>query len=236
MLIRDKRHFSVGIMMALSFFGLFILIMSPVFNGMNGLEYADDIFNKLSKGSANFSPKVAKNNEKFMGKQFTAAIKFDKPDDARRISNVLTTAGAKVEQKEGILKIEGDLGKFLSVVIKDADLMYKNDGEKIKNTYGYEEKNVMKDWWVTLGKIDKSLQASNDFAGAKMVSEVNKKLVETSYNYYKVEPQKVTDRAGTMSGLLVFYVIYTMWWGYALYHLFEGVGLTAKKAKVKKEV
>ena len=41
--------------------------------------------------------------------------------------------------------------------------------------------------------------------------------------------------AGMLSGLLVFYVFYTMWWGYAIFYMFEGFGLTMKKAKVKKE-
>jgi hypothetical protein len=237
MLIRNKKHFSIGIIMTFAFFGLFSVIMSPVFgNGMNGLEYADDMFNKLSKGSAYFAPKVAKNNEKFMGKQFSANIKFDNPEDSQRVAQMLAKSGASVDQKDGGLKVEGDLGKFLAVAINDADLMYKNKGEKLKAAYGYDEKKVLKDWWQALGKIDKALQGTSAFESAKMVAEVQKKLVETSYNYYKIDAQKVTDKVAIMSILLIFYVIYTLWWGYALYHLFEGLGLTAKKAKVKKEV
>ena len=68
-----------------------------------------------------------------------------------------------------------------------------------------------------------------------MVSDVNKKAVETAYNYFGVEAQKVADKALLMTGLLVFYVIYTMWWGFAIFYIFDGVGLTMTKAKVKKE-
>jgi hypothetical protein len=39
-----------------------------------------------------------------------------------------------------------------------------------------------------------------------------------------------------MTGLLLFYVMYTMWWGFAIFFLFEGFGLTMKKSKIKKEV
>jgi hypothetical protein len=237
MLIKDKKHFATGVVLAIGFFGLFFLLISPVFgNGRNGLQYADDIFNKLSKGSSYFAPKVAKHNEKFMGKQFVVNIKFNDPEEARISVNLFTIAGANVEPKENTLKIEGDLGKVLSVVIRDADLMYKNEGDKVNATYGYDEKKVMKDWWTTLSKVDKAFQAEKQFDNAKMVSEVYRKVVEPGYNFYKIEAQKVTDRIGTMSGLLIFYVIYTMWWGYALYHLFEGIGLTTKKVKVKKEI
>ncbi len=236
MLIKNKKYFSIGVLLALGFFGLFLLIISPVFKDKNGLEYADDIFNKLAKGSSYFVPKVAKNNEKLMGKQFSVTITYDKAEDAQRTAKLFMASGAKVEQKEGSLKIEGDLGKVLAAVTKDSDFMYKNDGESVKNAYGYDEKKVMKDWWQALNKIDKAFQASKLFDDAKTVSDVNKKVVEAGYNFYKIEAVQVSERAGVMTGLLLFYVLYTLWWGFAIFYLFEGIGLTAKKAKVKKEV
>ncbi|HWR89857.1 MAG TPA: hypothetical protein VN260_06325 [Dissulfurispiraceae bacterium] len=237
MLVKDKKHFNTGLAMAVAFFALFFAIMSPIFGeGRNGLEFSDDIFNKLSKGSAYYVPKTSAANEKFVGKAFDVEIKIDKAEDAKRMAGLFTAAGAMADQKEGTLKLSGDLGKVLSVVIRDSDTMYKNDGEKVKTAYGYDEKQVMKDWWNSLKKIDKALQLKSEFPSAKMVNEVTSKVVEPAYNFYKIEPQKVTDRLGTMSILLVFYVFYTIWWGYALYHLFEGFGLTTKKVKVKKEV
>ena len=238
MLIRDKRHFTTGIIMALTFFGLFAVIMSPIFgNGMNGLEFSDDMFNKLSKGSAYFIPKVAKQNEPYVGKQISTSVKYDKPDEAKKAADLVAIAGGTTELKGGELKVTGDLGKMLSVVIRDGDLMYKNDGAKLKETYGYDEKQAMKNWWALLGKIDKALQLSKDFENAKMINEVNKKVVEPAYNFYGIQAQKVTDRIGMMAALLIFYVGYTIWWGYALFHLFEGLGLTVhKKVKVKKEL
>ena len=81
-----------------------------------------------------------------------------------------------------------------------------------------------------------ALKKQGKIEDAKIVSDVMKKAVEPAYNYYKVEAQSVVDKAGIMTGLLVFYVIYTMWWGFAIFYLFDGIGLTMKKAKVKKEV
>ncbi len=48
--------------------------------------------------------------------------------------------------------------------------------------------------------------------------------------------RRSSEKAGIMTGLLVFYVVYTMWWGFAIFYMFDGIGLTMKKAKVKKEV
>jgi hypothetical protein len=237
MLVRDKKHFTVGLAMAVGFFVLFFIIMSPVFGGgKNGLEYADDMFNKLSKGSAYYVPKVAKSVEKFNGTPLSVTIKLDKPEDVQRVAQMFTVAGATVTPQADSLKIDADLGKFLSLVVRDADLMYKNEGDKVKAAYGFDEKQVLKDWWTSLGKVDKALQNAKEFDKGKIVSDVYTKRVETSYNYYKVEPQKVISRIPEMTALLVFYVVYTLWWGFALYHLFEGLGLTTKKVKVKKEI
>jgi len=41
-----------------TFAGVLALIFSPIFgDGRNGLVYADDMFNKLSKGSSYFIPR-----------------------------------------------------------------------------------------------------------------------------------------------------------------------------------
>ena len=84
--------------------------------------------------------------------------------------------------------------------------------------------------------MDKELKKEKLIAEANMISDVKKKAVETAYNFYGIAPEKVSDRVGIMTALLVFYVIYTMWYGFAIFYIFEGVGLSMKKAKVKKEV
>lgn len=244
MIVRNKKTFGMGAVFAISFLSVLFLIFSPVFGGKNGLQFADDSFNRLSKGSSYFIPKVTKSNEQFMGRMFSATIKVDKPEDkpgdaekrAANIAKVLTTAGAKAEVNTATVKIEGDLGKVLASALQDSDDMFKNNGEKIKARYSTDdEKKMFRQWHNALAKIMKEFQKEKKIEEAKIVSDVMKKAVEPAYNFYKVEGQKVVDHAGMMSGLLVFYVAYTMWWGYAIFYLFDGLGLSMKKAKVKKE-
>ena len=234
----------MGAVFAVSFLGVLLMIFSPLFGGKNGLQFADDSFNRLSKGSSYFIPKVTASNEKFMGKMFAASIKVNKPEDkpgdaekrAENIAKVFTTAGAKAEVNAATVKIEGDLGKVLASALQDSDAMFKNDGEKIKARYGTDdEKKMFRQWHNALGKIVKEFQKEKKIEEAKMVSDVMKKAIEPAYNFYKVEGEKVVDHAGMLSGLLVFYVAYTMWWGYAIFYIFDGLGLSMKKAKVKKE-
>jgi hypothetical protein len=251
-----KKHMGIGIILAISFWVVLFLMFSPIFpktaegQPQNGLQWADELFNQLAKGSSYFIPKVQKNNEKFMGKMFSATINVSKPEDkpgeaekrAERASKLFTiNPGATVEVKGAELKIDGDLGLLLKAALDDADTMFKNEGDKIKAKYAEamatdDEKQMFRQWNNVLPKIDKVFKKEGKIEDAKIVSDVTKKAIEAGYNFYKVDAKKVKDEVVLMTFLLVFYVAYTMWWGFAIFFIFEGLGLSMKKAKVKKEV
>jgi hypothetical protein len=232
----NSKTFGVGVMLAISFFAVLALIFSPVFgNGMNGLDYADDLFNKLSKGSSYFIPKLQKSVQGYAGKPFAAEITIDKPATAALAEKLFTAAGATAKADGGKLSVSGDLGAVLAVVLRDSDEMYRNDGKVVSERYGVKEKDVLRAWWTSFSAIDKYLKKNGKIEDAKIISDVNKKAVETAYNYYGIPAEKVADKALLMTGLLVFYVVYTMWWGFAIFYMFDGIGLTMTKAKVKKE-
>jgi len=252
----QKRHMAYGVLLAISFIVVLVLIFSPIFpktaegEPQNGLQWADEMFNSLAKGSSYFIPKVTKSNEKFMGNMFAVTLKMgkaeDKPGDGEKRAErsaqlFIVNEGARVEVNGDELKIEGDLGKVLAAALRDSETMYRNEGEKIKVLYGTvmkteDEKQMFRQWWNVLDKMNKQFVIEKKAAEAKIVSTVMKKSVEAAYNFYKVDAVKVKEKAGLMVFLLVFYVVYTMWWGFAIFFIFEGIGLSMKKAKVKKEV
>src|SRR6202142_3711627 len=149
----SKKHLGLGAVMSTGFIVILFLTFSPIFpksaDGMaqNGLEWADETFNRLSKGSSYFIPKVTKNVEKYVGKTFSVAVKMDKdgdkPGDAekRRVnaSKVFIAAGANVTVTGPEMKVEGDLGKILMACLQDSDSMYKNDGNYIRTKYGTDD-------------------------------------------------------------------------------------------------
>ena len=232
----NKKSIGIGVVLAISFWAVEALIFTPVFgNGMNGLDFADDLFNKLSKGSSYFIPKLQKSVAGYNGKPFAAEISLEKPETAALAANLFTAAGATAKAEGGKLAVSGDLGAVLTVVLRDADEMYRNDGKAVAARYGVKEKDALRAWWTSFSAVDKYLKKNGKIAEAKMVSDVMKKGVETAYNYYGIPAVKVADKAGLMTFLLVFYVVYTMWWGFAIFYIFDGIGLTMTKAKVKKE-
>lgn len=237
MLIRHAKPFNIGLMLAISFVGVLLLIFSPIFGGgKNGLVYSDELFNKLSKGSSYFIPAVAKSNEKFMGKTFDVTVKMENPADVQKAVKVFITGGAQVGATDTELKISGDLGKVLSSMLTDSDAMYKNKDAEVSARYGFDGKEVMTLWHVVFTKSIKELQKAKMIDEANMVSTALKKGVEPAYNFFGIEAQDIADKWAIVTALLVFYVAYTMWWGYAIFYMFEGIGLSMKKAKVKKEV
>jgi len=237
MALRNSKTFGIGVVLAISFFSVLALIFAPVFGeGKNGLTYADDLFNKLSKGSSYFIPKLQKSAQEYAGRPFEAAVTLDKPETAALAATLFSGAGAAASADGATLTVSGDLGAVIAAALRDSEEMYRNDGAAVSARYGgAKEKAALKAWWTALAAIDKSFKKAGKIEQAKMISDVNKKAIETAYNYYGVEAQQVADKALLMTGLLVFYVVYTMWWGFAIFYIFDGVGLTMTKAKVKKE-
>lgn len=252
MAIKHKGHFAIGLILFFSFSVVLVAMFSPLFpGGLNGLQWADEMFNRLAKGSSYFIPKVAKDIDKYKGTMFSASFKLGKPEDTKpeqgaerafRSAAILTAAGAKVEVKGDELKIvEADLGKVLEAAIRDSETMFKNEGDKLKALYAADMKTddfkqIYRQWNNTLPKISKQFEKEKKMEERKICADIVKKAIEPAYNFYGVEAVKVKDHIGLMSFLLSFYVAYTMWWGFAIFFLFEAAGLSMKKAKVKKEV
>ena len=69
-----KKELFIGVGMLAAFTVVLILMFSPVFNGQNGLEYLDALYNSISKGSAYYIPKVKTEKGKFMGKSSSMTL------------------------------------------------------------------------------------------------------------------------------------------------------------------
>ena len=224
-MIEHKKEFYGGFGLLIGFVVILIIIFSPVFKGQNGLEYLDNLYNSISKGSAYYIPKVKKETDTFSGKSVQVAIEMADEARAQQAASLFMKGGALVNVSGTGLKVEGDLGKILANCLADADSMYINDGQATSSKYGYNERQVLFNWWKALKSMDKDLKKQKEFEAAKVVSQVVKKAVECSYNYYKIEPQKISDRTGIVIFSLVFYVVYTLWYGFAILFMFEGWGM-----------
>jgi len=224
-MIAHKKEFYGGVGMLAAFVVVLIIVFSPVFNGQNGLEYLDSLYNSISKGSAYYIPKVKVESDRFKGNSITVTLIMANKDQAQQTAKLFRAGAATATVNGAELKVTGDLGRILENCLADADVMYRNEGQKVSKKYGYDERRALFNWWKAAKAMDKDLKKQKLFKEAKVVALVTKKAVESSYNYYTIEPQKITERMGIVIFSLVFYVAYTLWYGFAVMFLFEGWGM-----------
>jgi hypothetical protein len=155
------------------------------------VNYTDEMFVSVSKGSVYFIPAMMKTVDKQVGKPLDVTIKGD-----AKAALLFQKANARVERKDGRLMIKGDMGQILGAALKDADLVFKGEDKELQDRYGYAGKAAVRTWWSSLKAIEKGLR---------------------------------------IAGFVLCYVLYTIWWGFSIYFLCEGVGLLMTKAKKKSE-
>lgn len=225
-MIAHKKQFMTGAALLVAFTVVLVLIFLPLIDGENALDYMDSLFNSISKGSAYYIEDLREEAKEFEGKSVDLTLKLEDAAQAEAIAPLFAHSGATVDPIGGTeLKVTGDLGAILAGCLEDADNMFANNGAALVEKYGGEEKNAMYGWWKALKATDKALKREKMFAESKFVLTVVKKGVECSYNYYGIEPQKISEQILVVLIALVFYVVYTIWYGFAILFMFEGWGL-----------
>ncbi|MGA8754414.1 hypothetical protein [Candidatus Deferrimicrobium sp.] len=234
MAAQRKNILGVGMIMAIVFIVILTVMFTPIFGGKNAFEAADNFFNSIAKGSTYFIPGLMKDSESYNGKTIDVTVTL--PDKAMTATAVklFKASGALVGEGES-LRVAGDLGQISRAALQDADAMFFNRGKQVTDKYGVPEKEVLFTWWTAFKEMEKDLKRQKKFPEAAWLSNASKRSLEVGYNFYRIETRKVSTVAGMLLFSLVFYVAYTLWWGYAVLFLFEGAGLQMK-AGAKKEV
>lgn len=224
-MIENPKKFYGGAGLMVVFIAVLVVMFMPIFNGGNFLDYMDALYNSISKGSADYIAGLQQENDTQRGKRIDLRLELHDPLQATQTAVLFEAAGAAVAVEGSGLQVGGDLGVILERCLGDSAEMFANDGAGLRSRYGYEEKRAMYNWWMALKAMDKALKKQGLFAHAAFVVDVKKKAVECSYNYYGIEPQKITASIGLVLFSLIFYVIYTIWYGFAIIFMFEGWGL-----------
>lgn len=228
-MIAHKKEFAGGAALMAGFWVVFALLLSPLYPGpgkkVNMLDYMDNMYNSISKNSSNYIQATREKADKVKGGNIELSIKTDAALPAERLALLFQQAGATVTAGEQEVKISGDLGGITTAILADAEVMFNNDGAALTAKYGYAEKQVMYDWYNALKSMEKSLTKQERFKESKILYQTRTKAVEPAYNYYGIESQSIGEKAVLVVASLAGYVIYTMWFGFAILFMFEGWGL-----------
>lgn len=236
MLIVHKKTFTLGFLLIVTFFISLGIMFTPNFgehNGkkMNAFEASDNLFNSISKGSSYFITGLKEKNAAYMSQNVTFDLPIDKIP--ANLAVLLQKSGMAVNVGPAAMNVQGSFGALMAGAIEDADLMYFNKGDEMKAKYGLEPKDAMKGWWNVLRETKRALDKQSKFALSKWLNEIQTRAVEVGYNFYGIAPEQASTKAGILAFSLVFYVLYTLWYGYGNYFLFDGLGLKMKGGKKK---
>lgn len=235
MLIVNKREFIKGVLLAITFLVVLFIMFMPLFGGENALRASDRLFNSISKGSTNFFPDLEKKNKAFEKTTFEVTVKFQRPEVQQQAAKLMAVAGMEATAQGDQLKIKGNLGALGGAAIKDSEAMFNNQDAALQTRYGFSGRHALYTWWTIFKRMDVELKKQGKFKEAAFLDSVVKRGVEVGYNYFGIEPQSASSKAGILTFSLIFYVIYTLWWGIAVLFIFEGFGLEMK-AGAKKEM
>jgi len=228
-MIADKIKFYFGVGMLAVFTIILVVIFSPVFDGKNGLEYLDDLYNSISKDSAYYIPDVQEDSEEYFGTSVVTTIEMDDAEQAEQTALLYQNSGTDVTTSGANVDINGDMGKIIQTSLDDANLMYNNEGITIRDKYGYDERQALYNWWESFKKIRDHFEDEKMFDEADILTKVNERAIEPAYNYYEIEAEDIRHRAGIVTFSLIFYVGYTLLYGYAIMYILEGWGLKISK-------
>lgn len=234
-MVTDKRSFFVGLGMTVVFIVTLVTMFSPIFGGENAFHASDRMFNSIAKGSTHYIPELIEQNEAWRGTPLDMAIDLEDGPLAADMAVVLESAGVRVEIRGTKLMLLGDLGVLLAEALTDADDMFYNRGDQVTQRRNTEPRRALYLWYLALEGIEGELTGARQFDAARFVEEVSARGVEVGYNFHGIEPHSARSKAGILTLALLFYVAYTLWWGFTIYYLVAGLGLQLKGG-AKKEV
>jgi hypothetical protein len=252
MIVRNRRRFAAGIVGLASFFAVLAVWLSPVAGGRSGLAWADNFFNRLSKGSVYSLPELRRKAEGFRGRALEArfvvrgdpaASPSGQPaEDARKAAQVAAflkralpgedaAAGTEIAVAGAEVRVSGDLGGIAQVLLTDAEPLYHNRDEGFQERYGLGGREALYWYWVLFGDAYKRYVGRTEIEAANFASAMRTKVCEPIYNFSGIAPTRAGDVSGQLVFLLAFYILYTVWFGFSILLLFEGMGIDAHRAK-----
>ena len=221
----NSKRLVAGLAMLAVFTAALIVMFMPIFDGQNFLVYMDSLYNSISKGSANYIAALEEEVAQHEGSRFELTLAMKDAEMALAVASLFENVDATVETVGTDVTVGGDLARTLRSCLTDSRQLFQNESKETEARYGRGGKEALFAWWSALKAMDKELKKQGRFAEAALVTEVKKRAVECAYNYYGIVPKKISDNLWIVIFSLVFYVLYTVWYGYAIILVFEGCGL-----------
>ncbi len=221
----NRTEFIIGMSLLAGFTCVLVIMFTPIINGQNPINYLDDLYNSISKGSVYYIPELKEDAKSLVGKKVEVTVPFLKEEQGNDLKTLFSNVGENVTLASDSISMTADLGLLLGQALVDSDLMFHNNGKEIAEKYNTAERQSMYNWWLTANAVEKQLNDEERFEEVKILVSIRNKGIECAFNYYGVEPKDIANAVWLVVASLVFYVAYTLLFGFAIMYIFVGFGL-----------
>ena len=233
-LVRNRRSLVLGLALLGSFYAtVAALLLAPVFpEAQTGLRWADGLFNSVSKGSANFLPEEAETARTLSGQPVRVTLRASDAEQARTWAGLYGTTGAGVALAGNDVTVAGDLGSILSNAVADSRIAYADAGasDAFETRYHLPTRAVTYGWWTSFQALDRALTTQGQPTQAAAVRSVSRRALEPAHNYLGVERRTSAESVGPLVGVLALYLLFTAWYGSAVFALSTAFGIGVGKS------
>ncbi len=208
------------------FFAILAVLFTPIFPGkVNGLDYMDDLFNMISKGSSDFISEQQQHNSNFTAVELDLQFTMKSEKQAEEFTKQLTLAGAAASTSAANITVRGNMAAIINTSLADCRAMFDNNDQVVRQRYNFSGREALFNWWTGYKAMVNALNKKKKFKEAKFFGILCKKAIEPAYNYFGIEAKPWRANILMIVLSLAFYVVYTVWYGFGILYLFEGTGL-----------
>lgn len=236
-LVRHPAKFRAGVAGLCAFAVVMLVAFRPVGGHRTALDWADNLFNRLAKNSANFLDEIEKKARGFRGVGVDLGVRARDVWEPRKAVAVAASRGIEAKAlPDGRVRINGDLGTIAEAAIADARVMFDNGRHALSDSRGIESTEVVYYWWTVFQGLTRRYVQEGEGREAAFTKLVMTKALEPAFNFRGIDAAGIGSAAVPAVALLVGYVIFTLWYGVSIFLIFEGLGISASGIKEKKEV
>jgi uncharacterized membrane protein YfcA len=235
-LIVNRRKFALGVAGLAAFAVALAVGTSPDSEGRSLLTRADTFFNQLAKNSAYSVPQARDQAAKLADVPVDIGIKPRDTAQPAHMMRLIADGGCQsFLGDDGRIRIKCSLGELARPALEDAELAFRNDTAAIEQRHGIKDIEAMYAWWTIFDSLARRYVQENRSEEADFAKFVSSRVLEPAYNFRGIEGKSIGQNVLPMAGLLGFYVVYTVWYGVSIMVLLEGMGITTRSVKGRKE-